>query len=453
MNQAGRTSSHELEEDIRRTRGEMDETIDRLSERLTPGHILDSVLDSFKSKGNSTVDGGRARRALKSSGYRAGRSVREAVQDYPGPIALCTAGALWWMYEAATENGESYEYRPRRASVDFRSRASAPWEDNYDWRRSSFGAEEDWEREASRRLQELESSSSDNQEPSEQIRGAASHLIILSGLDAEEIRNRAEYGWSPSSPTRDVLIGCHKVRESGSHESLRDKAATSWQSIKETLRDTKKSTKQKLQSIGESISEYAEQAAEYLPGGDGRTSQFARRAYDRGAEFGHYARERGRMAGRRVSSSLESGRQSIVSSAERHPLAAAGACFGLGLAAGLLIPSTEYEDELMGEASDELEEGAAAKAREAGRRGREVISRTARAAAEEAERQGLSPDELRRPVNDAASSLARGVKQGREAAEAKGRELRDKAAAVGETARRTAEEEARRQSNSMRRSE
>ena len=75
------------------------------------------------------------------------------------------------------------------------------------------------------------------------------------------------------------------------------------------------------------------------------------------------------------------------------PLGVGLGFLGLGVLAGLLIPRTEIEDELMGDTADELKHAAGEKGEELVERGKRVASRVADKAAEEADNQGLTPDE------------------------------------------------------------
>jgi len=49
--------SGEIREEIRRTRAEMDETVDALGERLKPRHLLDDFLDMFRGSGGGSGGG------------------------------------------------------------------------------------------------------------------------------------------------------------------------------------------------------------------------------------------------------------------------------------------------------------------------------------------------------------------------------------------------------------
>ncbi|MEX2016218.1 MAG: DUF3618 domain-containing protein, partial [Candidatus Hydrogenedentales bacterium] len=94
-------SSDEIKRDIDRTRYEMDETLDELSERLQPRHLLDDVLDVFRS---DTGGAGQARLVAQ----RAGRNFVDQIQENPVPMALIGAGIAWMLLSGRKEDRYYY---------------------------------------------------------------------------------------------------------------------------------------------------------------------------------------------------------------------------------------------------------------------------------------------------------------------------------------------------------
>ncbi len=94
----GADGSEEIRQEIERTRSRMDGTIDELSERFSPRHILDDLIDIWQG----TEERGRgARRTFKETGAR----LVESVQAHPLPATLIGAGLAWLLLE---------EKRPQR---------------------------------------------------------------------------------------------------------------------------------------------------------------------------------------------------------------------------------------------------------------------------------------------------------------------------------------------------
>lgn len=74
-------SPEQLEQQIARTRAEIDVTLDAIQEKLSPGRLLDQVMDYTKENGGAFAG-------------NLGRSVR----DNPVPVALLGIGLGWLMF-------------------------------------------------------------------------------------------------------------------------------------------------------------------------------------------------------------------------------------------------------------------------------------------------------------------------------------------------------------------
>jgi len=106
-------SSDEIRSDIRGTRRDMDQTLNQLGERLHPRHLLDDVLDLFRS----TPEGSASRNQLTRTSKRVGRIVAAELKEHPLPAVLVGAGLLWWIIDANTDDDDGKadaEQRERR---------------------------------------------------------------------------------------------------------------------------------------------------------------------------------------------------------------------------------------------------------------------------------------------------------------------------------------------------
>lgn len=103
-------SSNQITAEIEQTRGEMDRTVDELSERLQLQSLLDTMVAQFKS--DSSQVGSAARDA--------GKWVLQTLARHPGPIALVGAGATWLVTEIKSEGEEEpaseLAYEPQEIS-------------------------------------------------------------------------------------------------------------------------------------------------------------------------------------------------------------------------------------------------------------------------------------------------------------------------------------------------
>lgn len=124
-----RASSDEIRDDIRGTRREMDETLDELGDRLHPRHLLEDVIDLFRS---DSQRGGESRRRIATTSQRIGRSIAHQIREHPLPALLTGVAIARWIYEASEEGQpsgrteESLGYAPG----DWRSsEAGAGWKE------------------------------------------------------------------------------------------------------------------------------------------------------------------------------------------------------------------------------------------------------------------------------------------------------------------------------------
>lgn len=116
------------------------------------------------------------------------------------------------------------------------------------------------------------------------------------------------------------------------------------------------------------------------------------------------ARERTRYQARRA-------QMGFWQSMEERPLAIGAAALALGVVAGLMVPSTRKEDELMGETRDRLMERAREVGEEALDKGKQVASVAVDTLKEEAERQDLTPEKLAEKVRTVATEATNKVKE------------------------------------------
>jgi len=121
-----------------------------------------------------------------------------------------------------------------------------------------------------------------------------------------------------------------------------------------------------------------------------RASEMTDRVKDRSSELGSSFKEMGQKARRQTREQTQAARRGLKNMMEENPLILGGIVFGLGLASGLSAPSTRFEDEQMGEASDRLKD----QAREAGREGVEQVRESGREVA------GAAIDEARHQVEE-----------------------------------------------------
>ena len=318
--------SEEIMAEIAETRANMDETLDQLSERLQPRHILDDILDYFRSHRRSGSGEGRRRlrrAASKTAGHvkdtagqvkdqvkekasDAGHFAFEQVKQHPLPAVLIGAGIAMLLMERnrGTEYEEIYDSEDEMAG-------------------------------------DLES--------------GFAQMELPEGVGPESYALPQHYtGDSGSDGTMS------KIKNKGSE--LKQKAG-------ERLQDMKQRTTEK-------------------------TAALRRRASERGAQLKEKARH-----------GYEQSYESIKHTAEERPLAVGLGFLAIGVVAGMLLPSTRKEDELVGPTRDRLVNRTREVAEDAVDRGKQVARTAYDVAAREAREQGLTPEALKEKTKAVASQV------------------------------------------------
>ena len=243
-----------------------------------------------------------------------------------------------------------------------------------------------------------------------------------------------------------------RVREKAG--DLKDRVADAADSAGDRVHDAGERLRDGLQSVGDGAMQRM-----HLMGDSARdTAQAAR---ERSAEMARRTREQAALRGRQA-------RDRYNSTLEENPLAIGAAAFGLGLAAGLSAPSSNWESERMGLPADALKGEARAMAQDAARaarraggdalsvvrreampegiveemkgRAKRIASEAITAAKETAREEGLGADELRdrakRVASDAVTAAKTTAREEGLSAEA----LKERARAAGEHTRDAARE-------------
>ena len=148
------------------------------------------------------------------------------------------------------------------------------------------------------------------------------------------------------------------------------------------------------EAAGEKVSEYGQ-----------RVGEAGRRVGEQASRVGREMREQASDIGHRVSDSAQRASKSTFDAVKRHPLTAALGLMAAGLAAGLALPATRKERELVGEQRDELFDRAREYGGELAERGQAVAQQAGEAASEEAEHQGVTPEQLKAEAEQAGREL------------------------------------------------
>lgn len=285
-----------IRREIRRTRGEMDDTVDELVDRLSVGNLVDEVWQRMRRSGS-------------------GEGVGTVLRDHPVPLALMGLGLGWMAVEQAT--GKSVA-----PTAD--SRAPAP-------------------------------------------------AVPRTMSPERTLPSRTEDG--------DGMGFAIESDGESDGEGVREKVSGAAEQVKGKASDAAHRAKQKASHLGDQLSE--------------TTSDLSHRASETVSDAASSLEDAGRKA-----------RQGMQHMLEENPLALGSILFGLGLASGLSVPSTRFEDRRVGETADHLKEEAKQMAKQGAEKAKEAgkdVARTAKEAGTQAA--GAVLDETREKMEETREAV------------------------------------------------
>jgi ElaB/YqjD/DUF883 family membrane-anchored ribosome-binding protein len=303
-------TSEQLERETEEERARISETLEELRARMTPGHVVDRLVDY----------------ATDSSGGMFFRNLRQQAIDNPVPVALVGAGIAWLAISGrrASTNRTSAESLVSRTT----DKISGAGDKMADRARHAADAASKW---------------------SDQARSAAADLGRRGQTTASNLQDTA--------------------RETA--DSVADTASSTYAAASDLAGDATSRVQGTARTAVDTVAEAA--STTY-----GTAADQARRAGDRLQKSA--SDMRGKVA---------TTRRNIMDFVNEQPLVLVGLGLAIGAAIGAASPSTEAEDELMGESSDALKDETADLAKETLNKGQAVADRAWQSATEEAEKQGL----------------------------------------------------------------
>ena len=461
----GSKNSRQLEGTIEKTRSRMDDTLDALGEKLNPRHLLDDLLDVFRSK-----DGQSTSQHVAGSVKTATKSLSDAVVANPIPSLLVGAGAVWWLIEqssassaATSEHREWQSDRNNQRNENYLERNSTDqdwnkfptWHEQHNWK-SNHESQADWHKRADKALADF--GKDDGTLPSQRLKSAAASVIALSGHKRDDIQrwrgspkdssdstsNLHAQHWNDLSAA-DTLASDYE----GDDDTLAEKATSVWQSIKDSISDASKTTQDKLAAVSSALGGYvsdggkASWSATSSAGSSiaDAASSVGQSIRSSGAAAGHATQQAYSSAtkqishgweasGQQLSKGYDAAREGVGQAVENYPLAVGAACFGIGLLAGLIVPETQYEDDLMGQSAEEIRRSAKRTVADLAERGKDVASATANAAMSEAEKYGLTAENLKGSAQHLVDDLGNAITEKTSQAKSKTTDVLDSVANV-----------------------
>lgn len=415
-------SSSQIKADIEQTRAQMDRTVNALSEQLNPRHLLDDVLDFFRS--------GELREDARRFAGRAARKAFEQIKEHPVPSALAGAGLAYLIFLEGSKASRRREERliheeelPSESEL-----AYAEIEADVYGCPEPAGASPDVTSYVSGQSSETEPGLEEESGPGmaerarEKVAEAAASMKETAGSAAEKAIRRAKESSSGAT---------EKVKRTASDAAGKVKHSAAVAS--EKMREVASSTAHKMSDMaGKASAKAAELAAS--------TSEKARRI---GSDLRGGAVEAGHKVGDQVRRGYDYGRDRAAEISDEYPLAAGAALMGLGMLLGLALPRTRREDKMIGAKSDQLKH----RAKHLVDRGIHAAQATAEQAIDEAKQQGLTPSAVTEKAKHVISDLKGTVADKLQQEEMAPQQVADKAKTIAEHAKEKAQQEFQQQSN------
>ena len=367
-------SSEQLRREAEQSRAQIADTLEELRTRITPGQVVDQLVDYAGDTG--------AGEFFRNLG-------RQAVNN-PVPVALMGAGLAWLMLGGkgprTRSAGEMMDAGRARASEAadalgrWRSGAEATSRDlknkAADWASQSADAVRSGAARVAEKGKELGASISEGASHATSGRqrtspGIADESMALFGDANSQLSGAPDEAGSGVSgvggSARQRLserAGAMSDKASGAYSAIGDKAASAYG----TITDTAASATNKAASAYDAMSDRA--AA----------------AYDEASEAAARAAAIARQRTQAMTRSAADASRNLVDFCKEQPMLLAGLGLAIGAAIGAVLPGTKLEDEWMGETSDEMKARAGSLAGEQYERAQHVAERAVEETREAAEK-------------------------------------------------------------------
>lgn len=420
--------SREIKQRIDQTRGAMDETLDKLGERLNPRNLLDDVVSIFQSPSSRNTA-----KQVGDSASEFATNLGRQVRDNPIGASLVGAGLAWLVLgnrrEEANDDCEPIP-RGRALQDDFMIGGERIDDDPGYYTENDLLLDSQYD-----------------------VRKSQADIVVQESYHDD--------GSDENSPG---LTEKARRMTASATSSTGDACGSAWDSTKSTASSAAASVSDAASSTGDAISHAAGSAVDgvksaassvgnAVSSAGATTKDTSRRAYLRSRAAARDAargtRQTGRQSARQVASasSLAGEQISRACSAttrrverahDQAPLAVGLGIMALGAIAGALIPRTRREDELMGETSDQAVRQARRHTERVYQRGQEAVENTVETAKQSAESQGLTGESLAERAERAVEKAAHSISDAAKEEGLQPQQLKDDAMAVADDAAKQA---------------
>jgi ElaB/YqjD/DUF883 family membrane-anchored ribosome-binding protein len=167
----------------------------------------------------------------------------------------------------------------------------------------------------------------------------------------------------------------------------------------------------KLAAARDKVKDVASSAKDAVSSAADTVGEKASHLKDQALDLGHKAQNQAGQLKRKAKTQVRRARTGFWQTMEENPLLVGAATLALGVVAGLAIPSTDVEDEWMGETRDQLVDQAKELGQEALDKGKQVAGTVVDTVKHEAETQGLTPQTLVDKVKSVAQEATNTAKE------------------------------------------
>ena len=356
------STSRDYEQEAEHTRRRLAENLDELSDRLTPGQMLDEMMTYSRAGGGTFF-----------------RAFTNAMRQSPLPSLLIGTGCMMFLSEkmgmraGALGNGGT------------RKMASA--DDRYGAYRGTS------------RVSDTPGRMSDM--AGRMTGSASSAMRSATGSVRSGLSSAAEAASRQTSNVTGAVA-----------DTMRQTAATVSDTVAgaaDTVRGTTQDIASTAATAASTAAEQARRSAQNVAGAVRDTaSSMGGAIAGTASSMGGALADTATRTSRQAADAVRQSRDSVASFITEQPLLCAAIGVAVGAALASLLPSTETEDQLMGEASDAVKGAAGQVGSDALESAKNVASKVADRAQSAVKEEGLSPS----AVADAARSLGEGMQEG-----------------------------------------
>ncbi|MFL6262438.1 MAG: hypothetical protein ACJ76Y_22290 [Thermoanaerobaculia bacterium] len=173
---------------------------------------------------------------------------------------------------------------------------------------------------------------------------------------------------------------------------------------KDKVQDVAGSAKEALSSAGDKVSDLAGRTKE-------QASELGHQVADKASTLGHQVTDRASGLRRQAKTQVRRARVGFWQTMEENPLMVGAATLALGVIVGLVLPSTDKEDELMGETRDHLLDEVKETGQQVLDKSKHVAEAVADKVKAEARNQGLTPEGVVDKVKNVAKEATNTAKE------------------------------------------